>query len=107
MVARVRGKQILRAGIYHGMLLERSPLGALVLCSAQYTETLAQGVTITDDRLMVDHSGTIGKCELSYLAIVRYVSSLPICQAKVYSSYDRGVTSQLVLIKHVQCCLLK
>jgi hypothetical protein len=41
MVARVRGKQILRAGIYHDMLLERSPLGALVLCSVQYTETLA------------------------------------------------------------------
>jgi hypothetical protein len=41
MVARVRGKQILLTGIYYGMLLERSPLGALVLCSAQDTETLA------------------------------------------------------------------
>jgi hypothetical protein len=62
MVARVRGKQILSTVIYHDILLERSPLGALILRSAQYTETLAQGLTTPDDRLTIPVQSADANC---------------------------------------------
>lgn len=65
MVARVRGKQILSTVIYHDMLLERLPLGALILRSAQYTETLAQGLTTTDNRLTIPAQSANANCHTS------------------------------------------